>query len=529
MDRSKQTLGPMIAHTSPSSIRIWLRAGESILSDERILVARIFKPDSNQFIEEKKFSFNPDFDNIALIEFGTENRLEPNTRYTYQIGFLDQDSIFEKIMNKDEGFSTFSDNKNQEISFITGSCRHLYVGVPYDSNSEDEFMVAEDNIYYGDKVFKSIEENPELNPDFMIMSGDQVYCDHEEGSFTPTDPAKSLDEYLDNYHRAYSQPYFSSLASKLPIYMAMDDHEIKNDWHMDMIDQRHNKDFKDNLEHYENGLKAYGIYQSALSSSIKNVNAWPQELSNICDITYEKQSPNTPYRTKSKNLNYEFSHGPARFFSMDVRLERYMKTEDPQMFGDYQEEALKAWLLKYKSDEYVKFIVSAVPLFPDTKNVFLYPVGAPEDKWGGYSEQRLRLLDYIRDNSIRKIVFLSGDVHVSLAAKLQYKNEDMGVYSVICSAFTWPVPGLQRFNFDWSALPEKSKLVKSLFGKKEKRMPDTSTRGDYKPVPLTKWKFFKTQYREHNFCSIKTNGSTLSISYYNARNGKLFDTIPLNL
>jgi alkaline phosphatase D len=521
MNRSQQTIGPMIAHTSTNKTRIWLRAGKSIIEDGRKLVGRIFMPNSNKIIEEKKFDFLTDFDNVGLIEFGTEKILQPNTRYTYHIGFISPDNSFWKI--NVGTVTTFSDNKNKDISFITGSCRHLYVGDPHENSDESEFMIGEDNVHYGDRAFKSIEENADLNPDFMIMSGDQVYCDHEEGAFYMKNPAKALKDYLDNYYRAYSQPYFSSLAAKLPIYMAMDDHEIKNDWHMDMIDRRNDKDYKDNLEHYKNGLKAYSLYQGALSSSIEKVAAFHDELSKICATDYEEEWPNSPYKDKSKNLYYEFSHGPARFFSMDVRLERYMKIKSPQMIGEYQEEAVKSWLLKHKSNEYVKFIVSAVPIFPDSKNVFGYPFGAPEDKWGGYSEQRLRLLDFIRTESIRKVVFLSGDVHVSIASKLLYEETDIGVYSVISSAFSWPVPGLQSFNFDWKPIPEKSEF------KKDKRMPDTATRGKYLPIPLSKWKRIKTGHREHNFSYIKTDGKKLYIQYYKARNGKLFEAIEIDL
>ena len=152
-----------------------------------------------------------------------------------------------------------------------------------------------------------------------------------------------------------------------------------------------------------------------------------------------------------------------------------------------------------------------------------YPVGQPQDKWGGYSEQRLRILEFIRNNNIRKVVFLSGDVHVSLAARLQFRQQNIGVYSIISSGFTWPVPGLQRFNFDWRPLPEKSKMQGN------KRVPMLSRRGDYQPVQLTQWKYLRTGHREDNFCYIKTDGNKLLVQFFKARNGEMFDRIELDL
>lgn len=50
MDRSKETLGPMVAHTTINSARLWMRAGESIFQDDRKFVARVFNLNSNEVI-----------------------------------------------------------------------------------------------------------------------------------------------------------------------------------------------------------------------------------------------------------------------------------------------------------------------------------------------------------------------------------------------------------------------------------------------------------------------------------------------
>jgi alkaline phosphatase D len=74
-------------------------------------------------------------------------------------------------------------------------------------------------------------------------------------------------------------------------------------------------------------------------------------------------------------------------------------------------------------------------LFPETK-------ADNSDKWGGFPLQRSQLLDFIRDNNIDRVVFLSGDVHASMSAGMTSPGADdsFKIYSVISSAYFWPYP-----------------------------------------------------------------------------------------
>ena len=95
MERSQQTIGPMIAHTSTDSARIWLRAGKAILDEleaGKKLVVRIFKADSTNVMAEQTFSFHADFDNVGLVEFGN---LQADTTYVYRIGYIADESFQE--------------------------------------------------------------------------------------------------------------------------------------------------------------------------------------------------------------------------------------------------------------------------------------------------------------------------------------------------------------------------------------------------------------------------------------------------
>ena len=95
------------------------------------------------------------------------------------------------------------------------------------------------------------------------------------------------------------------------------------------------------------------------------------------------------------------------------------------MLGVEQENALLKWLIQ--SPAKVKFIVSSVLAFPDLKN-------HGEDGWKAYSTQRTRILETIRSNKIKNVMFVSGDIHGSLTSQLRHSQDpDFVVHSIVSS------------------------------------------------------------------------------------------------
>ncbi len=141
------------------------------------------------------------------------------------------------------------------------------------------------------------------------------------------------------------------------------------------------------------------------------------------------------------------------FFVTDTRTERYLSQniEEREIINKKQLESLKQWL--NDDSNRVKFVVSAVPLFPDLK-------AGSEDKWAGFPRQRNEILEFIRQNEIRRVVFLSGDVHASMSAELVSPNDtDFKVISIISSSFFWPYPHPQAQSFILSGkLPSRSEV-----------------------------------------------------------------------
>ena len=60
-------------------------------------------------------------------------------------------------------------------------------------------------------------------------------------------------------------------------------------------------------------------------------------------------------------------------------------------------------------------------------------------QWSGFRHQQAELLDYIQDQEIRRVIFISGDVHASFATTLiDLNNPEFKVISIVSSPFYWP-------------------------------------------------------------------------------------------
>jgi alkaline phosphatase D len=210
------------------------------------------------------------------------------------------------------------------------------------------------------------------------------------------------------------------LMSRVPTYMILDDHEIKDAWSMDMRPGRE------------------GLYGAAMSAY--------QSYQVIHGPAFVPEGPDDVSRTPTRYW-YDYAVGPARVFVLDARNERYvgLAGAPPQIISPVQMDALLRWLGDVPAKA-AKFVVSSVPVFPDDRS----EIG---DKWAGFPAQRIQLLEEIRRRSVRKVVFLSGDVHCSSWSELLCPSDPaFRAYSVISSPFFFPGPRPgQEARFDLAA------------------------------------------------------------------------------
>jgi len=225
------------------------------------------------------------------------------------------------------------------------------------------------------------------------MCGDQIYAD-DLNLFAPD---RDYDEFIAKYRAAFSLPNIRRLMSGTSTYMILDDHEIEDNWPMNA----HESD----KTLYRNAMATYDIYQASHSP--------------ICSTT----TSGTIDRTTLKHYWYQFSDGDIEWFVTDSRTCRNLSNDNRRILDEEQEQALCKWLIN--SPARVKFVVTSVMFYPDRKM-------NGDDAWMGFPEQRLRLLEIIRQHRIRNVVFISGDVHGSLTSRLTHSEDpDFEVHTVV--------------------------------------------------------------------------------------------------
>ncbi len=407
---NKLTVGPIVGHADINHVRIWGRATyqplESGLPRRAFGAARIRKKDGSSYSSPRFFKMNPNFDLSGVVVF---TGLDPDTKYAYQIGWFFSDKELYEIRSSDKWdwhdadqgeFHTASDDPNKIREFVFGSCRYLLRlcnGSWFDNRGDKTFR----------SILKQVEEGRPLNK--FLMLGDQIYAD--DLNFLA--PDEQVEQYLARYRDAFSQPHLKTLMSNVSTYMTLDDHEIEDNWPS-------NADSRDMMLKYPAAVHSYQVYQMSHSPLLPIGD--DGKLIGIPDKYY-----------------YSFFDGCCDFFVTDTRTER--EPEDDEIISDEQMQELLKWL--DDGSGRVKFVATSVPFFPDTKK-------SNDDKWSGYRRQRDQIISHIREQRINKVVFLSGDVHCSMAAELDISSpgeDTLKIYSIISSAFYWPYPHMKRRQF----------------------------------------------------------------------------------
>lgn len=220
------------------------------------------------------------------------------------------------------------------------------------------------DIYYPLTPHTIFDKILDKNPSFMLLVGDQMYADVGTSSVT-------LDDYRTRYRENWGESHFATFMKQVPTFFMWDDHEIQNDW--------------------SSGKTS--LYIPARQAA------------------EEYQFKANPTPRVAGELYYTFGVGEADFYVMDTRTFRSANNETDNssktMLGTEQKADLKRWLSS--SQAKFKFLVSSVP-FDDFATT-------PSDAWEAFTTERKEIFDYISDNNIEGVIFLTGDQHFSLIAK----------------------------------------------------------------------------------------------------------------
>jgi len=389
----KPTVGPIIGHTTTHHARIFLRG--NVQNNDPVFAAIRYRRTG-----EEHWTLGPLAKLSALRDMSDVlalNNLSADTAYEYQAGWFSTmnpvhtvDSVAELPLQWPREiyrFRTPSSKTTQQRAYIVGSCRYLRMTAGIPSAPQ-----------LGDRIFAAINtlaDTAEPPISAVLMTGDQVYVD--DMNFVA--PDREYADILAKYRAAFSQPHIAQLMSGTPTYMILDDHEIEDNWPTNAS--------KSDAELYRNAMTAYEHYQASHSP--------------VHPLTADGQVN----RSILAHYWYQFSEGDIAWFVTDSRTQRNLSADDRRILDEEQEQALCKWLIHGTAR--VKFVVTSVMFYPDRKS-------HGDDAWKAFPEQRLRLLEVIRQHGIKNVIFISGDVHGSLTSRLSHSDDpDFEVHTIVSS------------------------------------------------------------------------------------------------
>lgn len=204
-----------------------------------------------------------------------------------------------------------------------------------------------------------------------------VYC--HLGDMTYNDGARTKEDYRRYWRETLTEKGYLEALPKTGMYSTWDDHEITNNFNPETM-----------------------------------ANEQPERLL-AAKQAYFEHLPNDEGDNFRVWHSYRWGH-TAEFFVLDSRSERRPSTRQSEKPIYISEEQMQ-WLkdgLKTSPCKY-KVLLNSVPM---TEFLGVWEA-ADSDRWQGYKIQRREILDYLTDNKITGVLFLSGDFHFGFIAKVE--------------------------------------------------------------------------------------------------------------
>ncbi|MGN8274213.1 alkaline phosphatase D family protein [Pseudomonas sp. SMN5] len=460
----KPTVGPIVGHTTTDHARIFLRGDR----DNKLVFAGIRhrrKGETNwskgQFVQLEP---HRDMSDVIVLK-----GLQANTYYEYQAGWFSPLSPTHTVATIQElplqwprtlyCLRTQDAENHAPRAYIVGSCRYLRItaGVPSLPG-------------LGDRIFAGINRiaalaDPPISA--VLMTGDQVYLD----DLNKLAPDRSYKSILFKYRTVFSQPHIARLMSGVPTYMMLDDHEIEDNWPA-------NRTVNDDVL-YANAMSAYELYQASHGPA------------------HELRHDGTINKTLNRYW-YTFAHGDIEWFVTDSRTQRNLSPDNRRILDETQEQALLHWLVHSRAR--VKFVVTSVMFYPDSKR-------NDGDAWQAFAEQRMRLLETLRHERIKNVIFVSGDVHGSMTSRLRHSQDpefevNTIVSSPLCNSRLLPFAKASDFIFDAPMAGDDS--------------------GEYH------YELTSNVVSQDNFARLHVTAQNVQVSFHD-RNGSLLQTVEIGL
>jgi len=316
--------------------------------------------------------------------------LTPNTRYYY---------VFRSGDENDPGISdvgTFKtapaagDGQDVNLAYTGDADGTKVNGVPAVNN------------------FETLDGVRAENADAWIFDGDTIYADSRHR----TSPATTLAEYRAAHKENRSYPALRNLMEATSTYATMDDHEVKNDYDATVNTAQYAAGRKAFLENYpirETGLPhdtscagdpLYRKFQWGSDAEVFLLDERscrsPEVAANPCLGDLGPTLP-TSLRTSFPFFLFLTPTPPPGCLAA-------INNPTRTLLGPVQKAQLKQDLIN--STAKYKLVVSQDPI--QQFHVL------PYDRWEGYGAERSEILNYISNNGIDNVEFLTTDTHATL-------------------------------------------------------------------------------------------------------------------
>ena len=249
----------------------------------------------------------------------------------------------------------------------------------------------------------------EENGDFFVYLGDTIYSD---SSFRPGGPADTVQEYRDTYEEGRTYTALTELQKATSTYPLMDDHEIVNDYAGKTVDPARyaagRQAFVEWMPIRETGLPHDAscagdpLYRTVKWGKDVELFITDQRSCRDADVEAICGGDLGPTLPDAKRAAFPFS----LFLSPQPPPGCREAINDPNrtMLGPVQKAKFKQDLANSTAKH--KIVISEL--------AWQQWYVLPYDRWEGYNGERKEILNFIRDNGIENVEFLTTDNHGTL-------------------------------------------------------------------------------------------------------------------
>ena len=294
-----------------------------------------------------------------------------------------------------------------------------------------------------------IESGPRVGG--LLLLGDQIYADATAGLF---DPIRADERHSRPYRELLESDALRRVLRRVPVHAMLDDHEIQDDWEPTS----------------PSGHSGEAGEAALASGTTAYRQVFGQPAVDAEHAVRDQRTASNALPPVRPRLWYASEVAGHPIFMLDTRTRRQHR--DPSRIehasildpiGETEQvDALETWLLATRRHPGPRFVASPAMLLPRRLTVADSDLrsGSPasairSDAWDGYPGSLHRLLGFISHSRQLRLVFLSGDEHLSCVARITLATGRSGrttvVHSVHSSALYAPWPFANSRAVDFAA------------------------------------------------------------------------------